>query len=395
MSNLIKLKRSAVPGKIPLPTDLSDGELAINTADGKLYLKKSDGSVAEISGSGGVDAGTELAVELFDDGTDFTAGTTTQITLAETPADEDQIQISFNGVVQHHDTYDIVGPDITFTGAIPVGVTTVEVQYLIGASLGLNTVAELLVAGTDFVAGTDDTVTISQQPSNTNGVMVFFDGIYQNQDTYAISGTDITFTSVIPNNVTDVQIIYGVLLGSSTGGNMELVTSVDFTNVATVDFDDIFEEGFIYKIFMSNIQPTIDGSIFGFRLAAVGGTYLTGVGDYEFANQWTINGSASGQAEAATYIPLHIVARTMGANASESLSGEITLVNPNNANFSCTLTYEIVYEDTNNNLGTVVGAGQFRNSTGSFAPEAIDSIRFLMLSGNISSGQITIYRIPL
>ena len=36
----IKVKRSAVQGKIPLTSDLQLGELAINTYDGKLYLKK-------------------------------------------------------------------------------------------------------------------------------------------------------------------------------------------------------------------------------------------------------------------------------------------------------------------------------------------------------------------
>jgi hypothetical protein len=44
VANLIKIKRSAVVGKIPLTTDLELGELAINTADGKLYLKKDDGA---------------------------------------------------------------------------------------------------------------------------------------------------------------------------------------------------------------------------------------------------------------------------------------------------------------------------------------------------------------
>lgn len=37
MSNTIKLKSSATPGKVPLTSDLASGEVAINTADGKLY----------------------------------------------------------------------------------------------------------------------------------------------------------------------------------------------------------------------------------------------------------------------------------------------------------------------------------------------------------------------
>lgn len=42
MSTLIKLKRSAVPGRVPTTAQLELGELAINTADGKIYIKQYD-----------------------------------------------------------------------------------------------------------------------------------------------------------------------------------------------------------------------------------------------------------------------------------------------------------------------------------------------------------------
>jgi hypothetical protein len=42
----IKLKRSSTAGKAPVAGDLEPGELAVNTWDGKLYLKKNDGADA-------------------------------------------------------------------------------------------------------------------------------------------------------------------------------------------------------------------------------------------------------------------------------------------------------------------------------------------------------------
>lgn len=42
----IKLKRSSVASKAPAVADLELGELAVNTFDGKLYLKKNDGTDA-------------------------------------------------------------------------------------------------------------------------------------------------------------------------------------------------------------------------------------------------------------------------------------------------------------------------------------------------------------
>ena len=54
MANTVKLKRSAVQGKVPATTDLELGEVGINTYDGKLYIKKNDGadSVVEVGGEG-------------------------------------------------------------------------------------------------------------------------------------------------------------------------------------------------------------------------------------------------------------------------------------------------------------------------------------------------------
>lgn len=40
MANRLKMKQSSVAGKVPATTDLLLGELAVNTTDGKLYLKK-------------------------------------------------------------------------------------------------------------------------------------------------------------------------------------------------------------------------------------------------------------------------------------------------------------------------------------------------------------------
>ena len=50
MSQVIKLKRSAVPSNVPTTAQLELGEIAINTYDGKMFIKKDDGfqSIVEI-----------------------------------------------------------------------------------------------------------------------------------------------------------------------------------------------------------------------------------------------------------------------------------------------------------------------------------------------------------
>lgn len=48
---VVQLKRSAVPGKVPLTTDINLGELAVNTFDGRIFFKKDPGtqSIVEVT----------------------------------------------------------------------------------------------------------------------------------------------------------------------------------------------------------------------------------------------------------------------------------------------------------------------------------------------------------
>jgi len=128
MAQTIKLKRSSVAGNIPSTSDLALGEVAINTADGKMYLKKSvDGtdSIIDLSDSpqdailqeyqftasanqttfSGADDNNDTlyytagAVQIFlngillDSGVDYTATSNTSIVLAETVDANDYLQV--------------------------------------------------------------------------------------------------------------------------------------------------------------------------------------------------------------------------------------------------------------------------------------------------------------
>ena len=61
MTQTVQLKRSATAGAIPSTSDLELGELALNTYDGKAYIKKSVGgteSIVEV----GADSSSEITV---------------------------------------------------------------------------------------------------------------------------------------------------------------------------------------------------------------------------------------------------------------------------------------------------------------------------------------------
>ena len=70
MANTIKLKRGS--GSDPQASDLEVGELAIRTDSGKIFTKKDNGSVAEISGGGGIDDGDKGDITVANGGDTFT-----------------------------------------------------------------------------------------------------------------------------------------------------------------------------------------------------------------------------------------------------------------------------------------------------------------------------------
>lgn len=61
MSEKIQLRRSSVSGRVPTTSQLDLGEIGINTHDGKLYIKKDDGSASIVEiGSGIADLESEI-----------------------------------------------------------------------------------------------------------------------------------------------------------------------------------------------------------------------------------------------------------------------------------------------------------------------------------------------
>lgn len=78
MATNIKLKKSAVAGKVPLSTDLEYGELAINYNDGLLFFKNSSNTVQSIGASPvGVDSSAVFNIidQTYINSLDVNAGT--------------------------------------------------------------------------------------------------------------------------------------------------------------------------------------------------------------------------------------------------------------------------------------------------------------------------------
>jgi hypothetical protein len=85
MANIVKLKRSAVASAVPTTAQLDLGELAINTFDGKLFLKRNNGTetIVEIGagGGGGGGAGNAFVTIQSESGSTTANSTTDTLTI--------------------------------------------------------------------------------------------------------------------------------------------------------------------------------------------------------------------------------------------------------------------------------------------------------------------------
>lgn len=107
MPNNIQHKRSSTPGAVPVASALVDGELAVNTADGRVFLKKSDGSVARV--------GSDLIAE-YETTSSFPATGDAQVLYVATDSGR---QYQWSGSF-----YAEIGPDSAYVSAVDAGVLT-------------------------------------------------------------------------------------------------------------------------------------------------------------------------------------------------------------------------------------------------------------------------------
>jgi len=198
----IKLRRSGTSGNVPTTSQLDLGELAINTYDGKLYLKKNVAGTESIVDIGSSQSAvykeyvyTATANQTTFSGSDDNSQTLTYIT--------GYLQVFLNGVLLEN------GTDYTAT-------SLTSVVLVNGASAGdilqISTFVKVLGTGdivTDTFSGTGTTpnYTLSATPDNEDNIIVFVDGVYQEKSTYSVSGTTLTFDANLPNGATAEVVI--------------------------------------------------------------------------------------------------------------------------------------------------------------------------------------------
>ena len=235
----------------------------------------------------GVQATNKLSPSFIKE--DFTGdGSTTQFTLTnEVPGgNEDNVIVVVSNVIQEPTSaYTIIDdgnnlPKILKFSAAPAANETIYVSHRgIGTftrkppagSVGANELAsDLKTFTTDTFTGNGSTAayTLSEEPANSNGIMVFVDGILQKASTnYSLSGTTLTFTANVAN-LAEIEVKHlgiksvqrrstGYILDTFTGNGS--LTSFTLSNATTANDAFVFYNGVC-------MQPTTDYGISGATL---------------------------------------------------------------------------------------------------------------------------------
>ena len=246
MAQTIKLKRSATSGAIPTTSNLALGEVAINTYDGKMYIKKDVGgteSIVEIGGVGGnsvsyLEAGMiEYEYTATSNQTTFSGSDNNSATLSYTAG---SILVFLNGVFQDD------GVDYTATNGTSVVFTnslTANDEVRIAAFTNVTTSGSLqdptkLDAITTVNAQAAYSLTLNSSaytPSSQNALIVSLNGITQEPgDSFTISGSTITFSpALVTGDVVDYIVDMGraVTIGEysgdlAVGGELEVTGDI-------------------------------------------------------------------------------------------------------------------------------------------------------------------------
>ena len=118
--------------------------------------------------------------QILTNGSGFTANSSTTIALTNDPGTEDHVQISFDGIIQHHSTYTVSGTTVTFDAVIPAGVAEIEASFVVTVSS--ITVPDSSVSTSKIVDANvteaklqDNSVSLSKMASGTDGNIISFD----------------------------------------------------------------------------------------------------------------------------------------------------------------------------------------------------------------------------
>src|SRR6056300_236016 len=165
------------------------------------------GNVTISSSGGGASAGLNQVVTTYESTGD---GSTVAFDTGTTITTEDLTWVFIDGVYQEKGAYSTSGSTVTFSAAPPNG-TSIEV-------LNLSSITTGGAFDHNSFSGDGSTTdfTLANTPDSETDLIVFIDGVYQNNNAFNVSGTTLSFDTAPANGTTVIAYsIGGVVTGKA------------------------------------------------------------------------------------------------------------------------------------------------------------------------------------
>ena len=277
----------------------------------------------------------------------------------------------------------IIQTPVTTSDSAAIGMNNVSMRM--GGGYNLTCLTINGSGSTDIEFCLLESGTASVCSVGASGVLEIYECTLDSTNTNIISGTGIvrfgglTYTSssfTIQSTLTLTE-----RRGSCYGAQLALIKSQTASNSATIDFTNI--GGYTsYMIVFESIVPDTAGSTLYLRTSNDNGSTWSSSGYQGGCNALVYSSSSNSNTNSTSSFPLCGSSKNSDANSCISGNAQISNCNlGNKATISGTSTY------TDN--GSSNAAMSFYG--GKSAQTGVNALRFLMSSGNISSGVITLY----
>ena len=245
MATVIQFKRSATQNSVPATSDLSLGELAVNTYHGRFYTEKNDGSAAI------VEVGSNPASLTINDALTFPTsdGTSGQLLSTNGSGTIGFTDAPSSGLTQFY--YAVTSSTQTvFTGADDNSAT---LSYTLGLEqVYLNGVK--LVSGDDYVTTSTSTITLQEDAVQGDVLQVVAQTSISNLVQGFFTSSSLTATTadqvLSSNGVGNKAIKYVIMASHASAGThaAEVLVINDGTNAYFVQYGDAFSNASLFTL---------------------------------------------------------------------------------------------------------------------------------------------------
>lgn len=141
-----------------------------------------------------------------------------------------------------------------------------------------------------------------------------------------------------------------------------------------------------FTLRFANFRPASDGVKLAARVSTNGGTsYDSSSGNYKYANACTYAGGSGSSGVASNSATEIQIGDNIGNDANRGLTGTFELHRPDLTGAYPTLMWHCVMYNANDDFTSAVGGGM------RLAAQDTDALRFFFASGNITSGEWSLY----